>query len=438
MVREMEVAEFVKSLENLGSEPVPRLPANVVMRPVTPVLGGTKSFEAVLAQDTLKSADIKFGASPRVEVKRALVAPQTESIQLMWGQFAAIDKMPKDNRRLCTGEQLYCRPFRTEGWKRSAAGHRVLAGNIDHPLGKGSTGNLLLIEAQNRIFGTMTVDGEVFKVRQVAPSQFAIVTSAFAEREPDDVASKGVAPLQAPAPRPCPNPPRKYVVDILVAVTPEASDRAASEENTVPLLLKYSAELYNKSFKNSNIDAEVNLVDVMDVDYKESGSFVTDVEALVSGNGNLKQVQERRRMKKADVAVMIVNDKSPTYCGMAAMYRAPKEKAYAVVNWRCLTNQFGLIHEVGHLVGAYHDPATEGVREAVPSYAYGYVRTGEAPIATIMGYRTACKARCGRDWYWADPEIKDESGRPMGTYEKSYDACIWRQRLPEVAAFDGG
>jgi len=407
---------------------------------------------------TTVSDDIQVTAAED-KLQRFLRDSSLQSIQLVALDIRRVESslFADAKVKLCEGVEPYCSTVRSKGWEKKTGRVEQMFVTLGTK-GEGKpTGQAIFVREDADIRGVLNVGTQTYVMRQLLNRVFAITTSRRdeIERSKDDVldlkrGSKDWQKIPPKTPKPpqipsgsssdaCPNPATTQVVEVLVVSTVRATNMALEAGDSMRQLVKTAQAIANVSFENSNIKGEIHVIQLGTTKYKESGDFHTDIQELLKDGGRLEHVREARRKTKADVAVLIVDHPSRTNCGMAAGISVPKERAFAVVNWKCITDKFSFIHEIGHLAGAWHDPVTVGSGYVVdPPYAHGYVTVGKEPMATIMAYRESCHAPCGRRWYWSNPHTRTEDGQVLGTADKNFDACVWRQRLPEMATFNGG
>ncbi|MHC9010076.1 M12 family metallo-peptidase [Stenotrophomonas rhizophila] len=171
--------------------------------------------------------------------------------------------------------------------------------------------------------------------------------------------------------------------------------------------------------------------------YAES-SVVQTLDDLVLGtNGPLWLVHRMRHLEKADLMLMIIDTKDPgSICGQAQRLLATKETAFAVVERRCLANEINsLAHEIGHLLGADHDPAHASIRPPKFEYGHGY----QSPPSTSDRWRTVmaydCSDRaCARVNRWSSPRVS-HNGLPAGTSRLHDNVRVLNETRTTVAAF---
>ena len=171
-----------------------------------------------------------------------------------------------------------------------------------------------------------------------------------------------------------------------------------------------------------------NLVHSYQTDYVEGGSHFNHVFRFADNHdGIMDEVHGLRDEYRADVSVLIVDD--PVGCGLAAQVRAPENRAFAVVDQACAATSYSLGHEIGHLIGARHDPGLDDSKMPFP-YGHGFVHGNE--WRTMMSYKDSCGG-CPRIPVWSSPVVK-VNGVAAGN-EISDNARVLAEEAGRVAAF---
>ena len=212
-------------------------------------------------------------------------------------------------------------------------------------------------------------------------------------------------------------------IDVLVAYTTAARSAVADINATIQLAVAEA----NQSYINSGINIKLTLVDSFEVAYSESGKTFETILADFVANPT---VQNRRNSSGADLAAMIINQTD--YCGLADAIMANASTAYAVVHYDCATGYYSFAHELGHLQGARHDPATDPTNTPF-AYGHGLQHLSPTPAwRTIMAYN--CSGGCPRIQYWSNPNVQ-YGGVAMGTAATNDNSCVWNETAATVAAF---
>ena len=187
-------------------------------------------------------------------------------------------------------------------------------------------------------------------------------------------------------------------------------------------LIELAIEQANQTFRNSGIgNVKLRLVHTQLIDYDETGAEQFEhLFRMVDGMGPFKDVRRLRDEKKADVVGLILED--PIGCGLSTRVGADAEEAYFVVHHSCATLTISIAHEIGHILGARHDRATDDNNTPTP-YGHGYVNGGK--WRDIMSYQQGCNG-CPRIPFWSNPRISYQ-GEPTGTLAEDNARVILEQ-----------
>ena len=187
-------------------------------------------------------------------------------------------------------------------------------------------------------------------------------------------------------------------------------------------MLELGVEQVNETFRNSGVgNVKLRLVHTQLVDYEETvGDQFNHLYRMVDGIGPFKEVRRLRDDKRADIVGMIVDD--PSGCGLSTRVGADAEEAYFVVHHSCATITMSIAHEVGHILGARHDRAIDGINSPFP-YGHGYINGTK--WRDIMSYQQACNG-CLRIPFWSSPRVTYK-GEPTGTLTEDNARLILEQ-----------
>lgn len=214
--------------------------------------------------------------------------------------------------------------------------------------------------------------------------------------------------------------------DIGLMVVYTAAARAAQGGTTeINNLISSAVGLLNDSFVSSDIDVSVSLMHTMEVSYTESGDLGTDLDRIrTSGDSYMDTINDDLRSEHgADLVVLLVSSGSNCF---EAYQNVSSSYGFSVVNYSCITSEYGFTRAIGNNIGAYHDRNTS----TNPDYQYGHGYTYSAG-----GWRTLMSKGTGsRLNYWSNPD-RSLGGIPMGTSTYEDNARVWEERAAAVAAF---
>ncbi|RNC68070.1 MAG: hypothetical protein ED859_11620 [Desulfuromonadales bacterium] len=222
----------------------------------------------------------------------------------------------------------------------------------------------------------------------------------------------------------------KATVEVLVAYTPLVKAATADVDGLIQLAIDET----NKGYQNSGINAQLHLAHSYEVNDQETVPQNADpFDAILTrfrepGDGKMDEIHALRKQYAADVAVLLIS--RDEYCGLASDIMAKASNAFAVVSNQCATGYYSFGHEIGHLMGARHDPANDNTSTPF-AYGHGYQNLA-GKWRTVMAYN--CPGGCTRVNNWSNPSVK-YGGAPTGTVSLNDNARVLNQTTPIVAAF---
>ena len=241
------------------------------------------------------------------------------------------------------------------------------------------------------------------------------------------------------------------LIDVIVFWTPAAQSAAgglAQIQNNIDTAIT----LTNNAYRNGGIAQRIRLVSKQAVTYTETGPDAFGNALTAITNGTIAGTAAARNAFGADEVVLVIND--PAYCGIAwlpsTISSANEDQGFAIVGGgSCLTTNFSFGHELGHNMGAHHDPYVAPGPGAF-AYSHGMSKIGATSATswrTIMAYNNECAATvggCTRLQYFSNPMVNYADGFAMGdgparnnalTLNKSANAVSnYRARTVPIAA----
>ncbi|MDQ8184727.1 M12 family metallo-peptidase [Pelagicoccus sp. SDUM812002] len=228
------------------------------------------------------------------------------------------------------------------------------------------------------------------------------------------------------------SPARAVYIDLLVVYTPSLENDYGGYDG-VEALVRASVESSNISFENSNIDIELRLIGLRKVDYQEDNDDMSvDLDHLRNLDGVIDETRTWRNEVGADVIYMFRSDSYDIdHIGQAWILEdegGEESYAYGVVTGEYVLSGLVLQHEIGHNLGAAHDPDNTD-NGGLFSYSYGHRFTiSNVTYRSVMAYAPGYEIN-----YFSSPNIKYE-GVATGTSQRD-NARTLRNTAATVAGY---
>ncbi len=290
-------------------------------------------------------------------------------------------------------------------------------------------GSAVLVQNGRVLTGSVTFPGGSYSILPQADGTVSIVKVAPHLLPPDGEPRtvKGAAPMAADLAAGDAPADTGKLIDVIVFWTPAAQTAACAGANpcTAQQIQNYidtAITLTNNAYRNGGIAQRIRLVSKQAVTYTETGpdAFGNALDAIT--NGTIAGTAAARNSFGADEVVLVINDSA--YCGIAwlpsTISSANAGQGFAIVGGgTCLTSNFSFGHELGHNMGAHHDPYVAPGPGAF-AYSHGMSRIGATSATswrTIMAYNNECQATvgsCTRLQYFSNPLVNYADGFAMG------------------------
>ena len=356
--------------------------------------------------------DASSGTSSRASVRQRRAAPRL-------GLLTRSDGSPA----LGAGDRIQLNLF-------DDAKFTMTVGDVTRHSGRGSTwsGTLDGIDHSSAVFvvrdgalvGQVATPHDVYRIGY-APDGTPVIEQIDSEALPRE--SRPVIPT-APADSPSTNvgagipdvaSDTASQIDALVLYTPAAravAGGAAAMRAEVDLFVS----LANQAYANTNLVQRLRLVYAGEIGITETmgDQDLTNLRANPT-------VARLRSLTRADV-VSLITDHGPTstFCGIGYLMVANSTgfapNAFSVVERDCATTIQTFTHELGHNMGAHHDPFVSTGEPTMFAYSHGYVDL-VGKFRTIMAYPDQCAVvslSCPRIVSFSSP-LFTSGGRVIGT-----------------------
>lgn len=388
----------------------------------------------------------KADARNEKALERLLANPSTRDVKIVRTDADASDG--SEIELLLGGRAFTAERSRSE---RTASGSDVWYGRVQQSRGKAYAprettadplNDVVLVRRDGRITGTARVAGQLYRIQPLPSGETAVIEvdenhmpadhpeAAYRALFDKLAQDKGNAASGKPCRLNCGGgspvePGATATIRVMVVSSNEARTGYASD---LQALAELAIAESNQGFVNSNVGIQFELAGYYAADYAESGSFNTDLDRFGgTADGHLDGYHATRDQISADVNVLLIDN--ATSCGLGYL-KSSASNAFSVVSTDCTTGYYSFAHEIGHNLGAHHDPLNGN--NAYYSYGHGY-QAPDRTWRTIMAYNCALGG-CPRLNYWSNPAVT-YGGQAMGTYDKSHNQRVLVERKATVAAF---
>ena len=304
-------------------------------------------------------------------------------------------------------------------------------------------GHAVLAVHGDAVVGSVVLPKAVYRIGYAADGT-PVVEEVDAGALPDDAAP--VVPPVVPAPRALSDTPATVSdsgtqIDVMVVYT--ATARAAAGGTAAMLAeVDMAVASANQAYASNGLVQRLRLVFAAETAITESPNpdHQTAVDADLAAVKGDARIAWLRDVTRADVVSLFTNHGSTfSFCGIAYLLADTagfSSFAFSVVERDCASANLTFAHEVGHNMGAHHDPASAGGLATLFPYSHGHVDL-VSRVRTIMAANTQCAAlqfNCVRIPLFSTPALTF-AGRPIGTAEASDNARTLGQTSDTVAVF---
>lgn len=183
-------------------------------------------------------------------------------------------------------------------------------------------------------------------------------------------------------------------LDLLMVYTQAAEDGAGGPDG-MNALLRNSIDITNYALRQSQVNARIRLVHQELLEYVDSADMYQDLEWLRL-NATVTQL---RNAHGADLVGLVVENGGNS-CGTGFIQRKNQSSfanyAYHVTARSCTAANLSLAHELGHNLGAEHDPMNTDASQVTASYPWSFGHYANGSFRTIMAYASQCESGCRR------------------------------------------
>jgi hypothetical protein len=407
------------------------------------------SSTAVAAGPVLFGPSVKTKAAvvaAREEVTVRTASPDLNVLPTLASQTTDASEGPAFTLDLFPDVQLDARVLRVE---TTASGGIAVIASID-----GSPFSSAVLVQNGRVMsGSITMPGGTYSILPTSEAgvvRIAKVDPSLVPPELEPRTGKGAAPTEQDAIAGDVPADTGKLIDVIVFWTASAQT-AAGGLTQIQNNIDTAITLTNTAYRNSGIAQRVRLVNKQAVNYNENTAdpFGDALNAITAGGVPTtggSTVGAQRNTYGADEMVLVINN--PSLCGIAwlpgTISSGNDDYGFAVVGGgSCLTSNFSFGHELGHNMGAHHDPyVAPGPGAFAYSHGLSHIVNGNAAASwrTIMAYNNECAATvggCTRLQYFSNPMVNYTDGFAMGDGPARNNALTLNKSANAVSNYRG-
>ena len=306
------------------------------------------------------------------------------------------------------------------------------------------TGDVVLTSHRGLVAGRIETPSVSYVLEPIAPGVSRLVE--VSERGHGDCAVEAtVETLFDTATRPRAELSEPGVVSALSTITilglySSGARLGAGGTDQIETILQAGIDLTNTAFANSGINATVELAMAAEIDLTRFGDLSGLEDALVALE-NDAEIRALRDAARADLVAAIFEG-GGGFCGYANAMDdvgpsfAPE--AFSISVRGCVLSSLALTHEIGHNLGARHDPPNSDATPETASFPWSFAHA-TAEFRTVMSVPLSC-AGCRLEPYFSNPSVTVPTSAgpiPTGIEGHRDNQRTLNTTAPIAAAFRG-
>jgi hypothetical protein len=292
-----------------------------------------------------------------------------------------------------------------------------------------------MVISENELTGMIRANGYMFDINSLRDTQYHILkemNTSELENESAPIKVEGTVEEKDTNKQKSITP----TINVLVAYTTDAKNNHSGNIESSIILAEGNMD---NAFSNSDINADVDVVHTMEVNYSESSDSFLNLCRLTTStiftpsecnsysnlNGYIDLIHEKRYDYDAQVVVLITGSGG---AGIAWL-RSNSDYAFSIAREDRFVSTYTMAHEIGHNIGAQHNKSQDNN----PFYSYGHgYNYNPSNWSTIMAYPPSGSSRIN---HFSNPD-ETFAGVATGTATDEDNARVWDNRSGIVANFD--